>query len=344
LRRLAQSGQAVARHCLNNYSENGVNSIYITRFDVLKVDKTIAKREQTNITVVGGGTALLRFQRMSAPRFSLHRYCRYRVGLARSRVTRFIDSCFDPEASRFYSDLVERGFDQLSHIDVLPRQRVVYLCIPKCASTTIRMALSAMIGYGEVPAEQVHLRRQSGLRSPKQVGASAFYRLVKDETALRFSFVRNPYDRLVSAWADKFRDKPLAAGDPIVDIYLEQRRAMDLPLPKNADETLSFADFVHFTAATADRRIDVHWQSQDDILNVPGIVFDFIGKLESFNQDFARVIEHVGAGHAAAAAINAHFNRSRHRPWRDYYTGPLAAEVYRTYERDFDRLGYARSI
>jgi Sulfotransferase family len=294
--------------------------------------------------MVGGGTASLRFHGMSAPRFSLHRYCRYRVGLARSRVTHFFDSCFHPEASHFYADLIDRGFDQLSHIDVLPRQRVVYLCIPKCASTTIRMALSAMIGHGEVSSEQVHLRRQSGLRSPKQVGASTFYRLVKDESALRFSFVRNPYDRLVSAWADKFQDKPLAAGDPIVDIYLEQRRAMDLPLPKSADETLSFADFVHFTAATADRRIDVHWQSQDDILNVPGIAFDFIGKLESFDQDFARVIEHVGASSAAAAAINARFNKSRHRPWRDYYTGALAAEVYRTYERDFDRLGYTRNL
>jgi hypothetical protein len=107
---------------------------------------------------------------------------------------------------------------------------------------------------------------------------------------------------------------------------------------------LSFADFVHFTAATAGRRIDVHWQSQDDMLNVPGVGFDFIGKLESLSQDLVWVIEHVGASRAVVAAINAHFNKSPHRPWRDYYTSALAEEVYRTYERDFDRLGYPRAI
>jgi hypothetical protein len=119
---------------------------------------------------------------------------------------------------------------------------------------------------------------------------------------------------------------------------------MDLPLPKETDQTLSFTDFVHFASATAGRRVDAHWQLQDDMLNLPGIGFDFIGKVESFSQDFARVTEHVGADHAMAMAINAHFNKSRRQPWRDYYTGALADQAYRAYERDFDRLHYRRAV
>jgi len=201
-----------------------------------------------------------------------------------------------------------------------------------------------MIRRAPTSCEQVHLRRYSGLKSPKQVGPSTFHRLVNDRTALRFSFVRNPYDRLVSAWADKFQNKPLVAGDSIIETYLKHRKAMDLPLPKSADQTLSFADFVHFASATADRRIDAHWQLQGDILDLPGIGFDFIGKVESFSRDFARVLEHVGADHAMKAAINAHFNKSWRQPWRDYYTGALADRAYRAYERDFDRLSYARAL
>lgn len=281
---------------------------------------------------------------MCASFISLQQYCRYRVGLARSRIANFLDGCFDPQASKFYGNLVAEGFDQLAHFDVLPRQRILYLCIPKCASTTIRMALSQMVGEPASCAAQVHLRRYSPLRSPKQVGVSTFHRLVKDQAALRFSFVRNPYDRLVSAWADKFQGKPLVPGDTIIDLYLKHRQSLDLPLPKNPDQTLSFADFVHFVAATADRRIDAHWRSQDDMLNVPGIAFDFIGKLESFSEDFVRVIDHVGADRSMAATLGAHFNKSRHQPWRDYYTDALAGQVYRAYERDFDRLQYPRAI
>jgi len=275
---------------------------------------------------------------------SIARYCRYRAGLARSRWVGLLDSLFDPQATKFYSELVANGFHQVSNIDVLPQQRILYLPIPKCASTTIRMALSAMIGEFPPCALQVHLRRRSALRSPKQVGASAFHRLVQDQTALRFSFVRNPYDRLVSAWADKFQGKPLAPGDAYVDVYLRRRRAMGLALPKNADGTLSFADFVHFVAATADDPVDGHWRPQSDLLDLPGVSFDFIGRLETFGRDFARVIAHAGADPTLVASANGHLNKSRHHAWRDYYTGALADQVYRTFERDFDRLQYSRAV
>ena len=43
-------------------------------------------------------------------------------------------------------------------------------------------------------------------------------------------------------------------------------------------------------------------------------------------------------------AINGRLNASEHRPWRDYYTTAMAAQVYHAYERDFDRLRYPRGI
>jgi hypothetical protein len=289
-------------------------------------------------------TTTLSSQRTSRLELSIKHYCRYRAGLARSRAVKFLDRFLDPQATRFYSLLVANGHPQLSYIDVLPQQKILYLAIPKCGSTTIRTALAAMIG--EIPrcCEHVHLRRQSILKSPKQVGASTFYRLVKDESALRFSFVRNPYDRLVSAWADKFQNKPLVPGDDIVGAYLRKQQAMNLALPKNADQTLSFADFVHFVAATADNPTDMHWRPQHDLLNLPGVSFDFIGRLETFSRDFARVIEHARADQSLAAAADAHLNKSQRRDWRDYYTSALAHQVYRIYERDFDRLAYPRAV
>src|SRR5580704_16518165 len=109
-------------------------------------------------------------------------------------------------------------------IDVLPDQRIVYICIPKCASARIKKTLSALLGRHVESSEEAYTRQQSGLKNPKAVGASTFWRVATDPAALRFSFVRNPYARLVSLWAHQFRDKPLVPGLSSINKYLAWRR------------------------------------------------------------------------------------------------------------------------
>jgi Sulfotransferase family len=255
-----------------------------------------------------------------------------------------IESRCDTRAALFYSALVSRGYDPEAHIDVLPQARLIYVCVPKCASTTIKMVLSAVAGGNAKSFERIHKRRYSGLKSPSQVGLSALYRTVSDSRTLRFSFVRNPYERLVSAWADKFRDRPLVPGDSFIDKYLRFRRQIDVTLPHGPQKTLSFADFVIFASATANRRIDAHWQVQHDILDMPGITLDLVGKVETFGADFDRVLDHLGRYRERAVAWITPQHQSHHEPWPQYYTHTLADHVYRAYERDFDCLGYPRAI
>ncbi len=236
------------------------------------------------------------------------------------------------------------GFDPDRHIDVLPRHHLIYLSVPKCASTTIKSALSELQSGALPAADQIHVRRNSGLTSPSQVGLSTFHRLATGAATLRFAFVRNPYARLVSAWADKFQNKPLVPGDSFTDLYLNHRAAIDPALPLGAEQTLSFAQFVEFAVATGHRRINAHWQTQDDLLNMPGISLDFVGKVETFREDFVRILDHAGADQRTRQAIDFYHNVSRHGPWADYYSDALAARVHRAYECDFDRFGYTRAV
>jgi hypothetical protein len=274
----------------------------------------------------------------------LGRSCQYLAGRASSRLVNLRDRWFDPPALAFFETMRENGFDPEAHIDVLPGYRLIYLSVPKCASTTIKSALSALQRGTAPPPDKIHVRRYSGLHSPTQVGLSAFHRLATGPATLRFAFVRNPYARLVSAWADKFQNKPLAAGDSFVDLYLAHRAAIDPALPQGAAETLSFPQFVEFAVATCDRRVNAHWQLQDDLLTMPGIDLDFTGKVESFRADFERVMDHIGAEPRTRQALGATFNASLHWPWPDYYDDALVARVHRAYERDFGRFGYTRAI
>jgi Sulfotransferase family len=226
----------------------------------------------------------------------------------------------------------------------LPDHRLIYVSVPKCASSRIKLTLSALLGRSPRSISEVHNRRTSGLKGPRQVGLPRFRAIAVDPRALRFSFVRNPYDRLVAGWAYWFRDQPLVAGHPPVDVYLAYRRHVAASLPAGAGRTLGFADFVTFATATATARIDAHWQLQADLLDVPGVTLNLVGKLESFDRDFARVLSHVRAPEKLRHQAILPVNESNRAACSTYYTQELADRVYRAYERDFDCLGYPRGL
>jgi hypothetical protein len=236
------------------------------------------------------------------------------------------------------------GYNPNAHIDALVQQKLIYVNVPKCASTSIKMMLSRLVGRTVASFEQLHNRKYSGLQSPFQIGMSAFHRLATDSATLRFSFVRNPYERLVSAWADKFQDRYLVAGDSFIDKYLAHRKAVDPSLPRGEHRMLTFADFATYATATASLRVDAHWGLQDDILGMPRLALDFIGHVETFARDIERVLDHVRADRLLGQAALMPLRASPHNSWPLYYTQSLADRVYRAYERDFDRFGYPRAI
>jgi hypothetical protein len=258
--------------------------------------------------------------------------------------TERLSDLFDPRAARFYEQLVTGGYEPDLLLNVLAAHKLLYVAVPKAASTRIRRTLAQAVGRYVISLKPSRWFKFSGPPGPRSMTKSSFYRLATHPHTLRFSFVRNPYARAVSCWADKYRDKPLVPGDPFTDVYLAKRRQIDAPLPAEVDRTLSFADFVTFVAALARQRCDIHFQVQDDILAMPGITLDFVGKVETFAQDFTRVLDHLSANDALRRAAMSAINESSHDCWASYYTPRLADRLYRAYECDFDRFAYPRAI
>ncbi len=259
----------------------------------------------------------------------------------------------NPDAYRFFADLMTHGYHPDALIDIVPDYRLIYVGVPKAASSTIKRSLSTLTASKTEELQALHTRGQSGLLSPSAFGVTEFYKLATAPDTLRFSFVRNPYERLVSCWADKFQGRPLVGGDPFVNVYLAYRHVTDRALPHGRDAVLPFPVFVEMAIATCLMRIDPHWSLQDDLIDMPGIALDLIGKAENFERDYARVLAHVGAGkadgHGASktAADNANastMNSSKRSKCRDYFDDALAKRVYRAYERDFDRFAYPAAL
>lgn len=250
----------------------------------------------------------------------------------------------DRSLADFYSALTADSYHLDQLIKVLPRHKLLYIVVPKAASTRIRLTLAKVDGRHMRSLKSERRGKFRGPYDPRGMTVGSFFRLATSPETLRFSFVRNPYARAVSYWAYRFQGKPLIPGDRFVDLYLAHRPGIAANLPVGADQTLSFPQFVSYATAIAERRYDDHLQLQDDILSVNPIKLDFIGKVEDFRRDFIRVLDHLGASRPVREEATIPLNTSRHDDWRTYYTTELADRIYRAYERDFDRFGYARTI
>jgi hypothetical protein len=222
---------------------------------------------------------------------------------------------------------------------VSARRRYFYMAVPKVASSKIKMVLQQLEGY-PLPDDpfDVHARDRPGFSFVARLGEFSPDQAVAILTGpdwFRFAFVRNPYDRLLSAYRSKIAD----LTSPYVGV-----RASILALAgrrPDPDCAPTFADFASYVEAQPDLQRDGHWRSQAGILCLNDIAYDFVGRLERFEADFAHALRQFSALESAAGALSEVVNASSPGGAADTYDAALAASVYRTYKADFDAFGYS---
>jgi len=150
----------------------------------------------------------------------------------------------------------------------------------------------------------------------------------KFEKYFVFAFVRNPYDRLVSAYnylmqggkggrADmQFRDQYLTAYEDFTDFVV---RGLNKP-----------------EAASQWHLMQQHYY----VVNFEGeIMVDFIGHFENIEEDFSKVAQKLGVDLALP-----HRNKSVRDAYQGCYTEETRKIAYEYYKKDFELLGYSEAL
>ncbi|MCF7798843.1 sulfotransferase family protein [Candidatus Woesearchaeota archaeon] len=192
-----------------------------------------------------------------------------------------------------------------------PKKKIAYLVLPKNACSSIKSSLVPFVKSNH----SIHFN--DGLS--KNVG-----KLSSDfKSHYSFTFIRNPFERLVSCYVNKFEEY-----ERWDKIFLFEKYYLFGYLKK----TDSFAQFVKKVAKLPDFLSDSHFQSQYSRIYRRGkLVVDFIGRMENFSEDFAVLKKKF------LLANPPHINKTKKKySWKDYYTPELARLVYRRYKKECD--------
>jgi sulfotransferase famil protein len=219
------------------------------------------------------------------------------------------------------------------------KERFVYIEVPKAACTTIRMVLRELHGsaplklFTESARETrrdmfIHSRENIPFPSLNALDQKDQRDLLEASDVLRFTVVRNPYTRLVSAWRGKVF---LCESD--VDVYAAIR---DSAPPLEHKDPIQFAEFVSYLETMAGGLWDEHWRKQVHLTLPKGIPFTHIGRVEDLRSTIAIFIRHLDRHEAIIAP---HANETSIKPLARF-TKELAERVYALYEEDFSTFGY----
>ena len=183
-----------------------------------------------------------------------------------------------------------------SHIVVVESLKLLYCITPKAASRLWR----------EMLQKSTPRKRRLKNYGPEQ-------RKQMLETYFKFTFVREPFERILSAYKDKFVhlrgvDRRILQfhGGEILKNF--RPNASQSALEQLND--ITFREFIEYLVTKGSNRstqvMDWHWDNYVNICGMCAINYDFIGHYETFDQDLADFKEAAGLTPKQATFFNVH--------------------------------------
>jgi hypothetical protein len=166
----------------------------------------------------------------------------------------------------------------------------------------------------------------------------------KLNTYFKFMITRHPYDRLVSAYINKivygrFVSLPglrIRHLTTFLDILtMTSQDLTKLTQNMTSSDQRKWRSFHH---------INRHWHEQLTLCHPCFIEYDYIGKLETIDDDQRYILPHIGATESVLTTLNKSTNKTDHQTSAEYHDALASYNKLRMlqqrYQMDFDAFGY----
>ena len=175
------------------------------------------------------------------------------------------------------------------HLAVVPSLKILYCLIPKAASNEWR---NMLYQFNKDLGERYRIRLVA-YPSDQQT------QMLK--TYFKFTFVREPFERILSAYKDKFV-YPRSDDRKILAFHGREILKNFRPnASKNSFDKLddiTFREFIEYLVTKGSNKstpvMDWHWDNYVNICGMCAVNYDFIGHYETFDRDSADFAEAAG--------------------------------------------------
>lgn len=225
--------------------------------------------------------------------------------------------------------------DFYNHSYISLRNKYFFHSVGKAANSTVKHYLydEELKGTG-IKYKTVHERLNSPLISPFQLDDALLSEVLYSENYFKFTFVRNPYSRILSCFLDRIQDKRSAP-------YKELVRWAG----RDVGYDFKFNEFVELICGQSDYEQNNHWRLQYADAMCGLIDYDFIGKQETFSIDMESVWGKIFPASLIKdfSAINKSPSKTdSSRRLNEYWSEDLMLKFSRRYEKDFEHFGYKK--
>ena len=246
----------------------------------------------------------------------------------------------------FSESMTSEVFDYICNIS--PKFNYLFVNNAKVASTSILKLLQENECINSASSlSSPHLRDNSPLLRVSQLSKDDQDKYLFSPDAYRFTFVRDPFSRILSAYKSKierplngFRFNPEKPGSyPPKGHVIQLLTGNKISENTDFDMEISFAAFVQAVCSQETKKMDIHWKPQCDLLCVDNIKYDFVGKFENLSKDIASISRRLGLSDKYDLSVSKNKTGSS-LVLKQHFTPDLIKLVVNKYERDFSSFGY----
>jgi len=209
------------------------------------------------------------------------------------------------------------------------KYKFIYSHIPKAGGTTIESSLAPYVSktFGR-NAERGWLRNKK-----------LFDAFQNHPSYYKFSFTRNPWDRLVSCYFFfKSTHSMINCSFPdfikSIDLFLSDENSPEIYYSLVKNNTCADGLNCHVIKPPCDSAL-LGYHVLPQVYFIKGD-FNFIGKMENLQQDFDAVCKKIGI----PCHKLTHTNKSHHKPYWEYYDKEAQEIVGQKYHKDITMFNY----
>ena len=216
------------------------------------------------------------------------------------------------------------------------RHRELYCPMFKVGSTTFTSLM-----YDEPNTTRVrYLYHNRNTLSKEEVE----YRL---KNYFKFMVVRHPFDRLLSAYSEKFNTSEVDLANKYANV-LHKHFVSELKIDSNGTAQPSFAQFLYLVLTEPVTFRDSHWLNYNEYCHPCLIPYDHVVYMETFQDDIDIILDHFvdSNGSRPELPVNFHLRRAHKDRLQDtsaYFKKidqKIIDKLLSVYHQDFEVFGY----